>query len=327
VPLWTGIVLAAALGSRAEIAAAGASSPRPASCRPSSTLAVASSLWTRLRPPETEDFCRTLARGYARLKSEPKDALELARRAAELRPGDPAQRLLEGRALLRVGELGAAWKVLGPLFATATLDDAESLHDVARAALVTGELDAAERAYLRLVPRVLLLGSGEARRIAYLEAASLLLARGSRGSDEALGYLAEARAIPLSGDRDLVLALTALAHSRAGRFEQARAAARESDGPWDLENELSPLERARVAVAALPSTGAPEPAGTPETPALKRVMLVDGELHAAIAVLAEGRDAALMRAHLRAFLESRAGKGPWADHARRLLGERGARAP
>ena len=285
--------------------------------------ALASTLWTRLRPPETDAFCRTLARGYARLESEPKEALELARKAAELRPGDPAERLLEGRALARSGQVGAAWRVLGPLFAEATLDDAPSLHDVARVALVAGDLDAAERAYRRLVPRVGLLGSGEARRIAYVEAASLLLARGSRGIDEALGYLAEARAITLSGDRDLVLGLTALAHSRAGRVEQARAAARESDGPWDLENELSSAERARVAEAAL--SLAPVQSGPPETLALRRVVLLDGELHAAIAVLAEGRDLQLMRAHLRAFLASPAGRGPWAEHAQRLLGERGGR--
>ncbi|HEY3501037.1 MAG TPA: hypothetical protein VGK73_40365 [Polyangiaceae bacterium] len=314
--------LAAALSARVELAAAGASSPRPAACRPPAQV-LSSTLWTRLRPPETDAFCRMLARGYARLESEPKEALELARAAGRLRPGDPGERLLEGRALLRVGRTAEAWQVLAPLLGETALDDAPSLHDVARVALAAGDLDAAERAYRRLVPRVGLLGSGEARRIVYVEAASLLLARGARGIDEALGYLAEARAIPLSGDRDLVLSLTALAHSRAGRVEQARAAARETDGPWDLENELSGAERARVAEAAL--SVAPDPAGSPEPLALKRVVLLDGELHAAIAVLAEGRDAPLMRAHLRAFLASTAGKGPWAEHARRLLGERGGR--
>jgi hypothetical protein len=326
VTLLPALALLAALNARVEIAAAGASSPRPASCRPTSTHALPSTLWARLRPPETAALCRTLARGYARLESEPAQALELARDAARLASGEPAQALLEGRALLRLGQVEQSWKVLGPLFAATLLDDAPSLHDVARVALAAGDLDAAERAYRRLVPRVGLLESGEERRIAYLESASLLLARGSRGSDEALGYLAEARAIPLSGDRDLLFALTALAHSRAGRVEQARAAARETDGPWDLENELSAAERARVAQEAFPS-GEPDAAAEPEPLAVGRVALLDGELHAAIAVLAEGRDQALMKAHWRAFLQSKAGQGPWADHARRMLGERGARSP
>jgi hypothetical protein len=318
------LVLAAALSARVELAAAGASSPRPASCRPTSLQALPSTLWTRLRPPETESFCRTLARGYARLAAEPKEALALAREAGKFKVDDPAQRLLEGRALLRVGQVAEAWKLLSPVFAAGQLDDAASLHDVARVAVVMGDVEAAEKAYRRLVPRVGLLASGEARRIVFVEAASLLLARGSRGIDEALGYLAEARAITLSGDRDLVLSLTALAHSRAGRSEQARAAAREADGPWDLENELGAAERARVAEEALP-TAAPAPAAAPEPPVLNRVVLLDGELHAAIALLAEGRDAALMRAHWRAFLQSRGGKGPWAEHARKLLGEKGGR--
>jgi hypothetical protein len=283
-----------------------------------------STLWTRLRPPETEAFCRTLARGFARLAAEPKEALALAREAGRLAPEEPAQRLLEGRALLRLGQVADAWKLLGAVSATSTLDDAASLHDVARVAVVVGELEAAERAYRRLVPRVGLLASGEARRIVFVEAASLLLARGSRGIDEALGYLAEARAINLSGDRDLVLALTALAHSRAGRIEQARAAARETEGPWDLENELGPADLARLAEAALPTAAASAPA-QPVPLALGRVVLEDGELHAAIAMLAYGRDAALMRAHWRAFLESKGGRGPWAEHARKQLGERGGR--
>jgi hypothetical protein len=67
----------------------------------------------------------------------------------------------------------------------------------------------------------------------------------------------------------------------------------------------------------------------PEEPALaaalapRRVMLLDGELHAAIAVLAEGRDTALRRAHWSAFLASPAGKGAWAEHAKKALAGRG----
>jgi hypothetical protein len=221
-----------------------------------------------------------------------------------------------------LGYVADAWKRLEPFAAAGALDDAPSLHDVARAALAAGALDAAERTYRLLVPRAGLLGSSGARRIAYVEAASLLIARGERSLDEALGYLAEARAIPLSGDRDLVLGLTALALSRAGRTEQARAVARESAGPWDLEAELSPAERQRVADTSFGSEAPEEPVAAAAL-APRRVMLLEGELHAAVALLAEGRDAALRRAHWSAFLASPAGKGPWAAHAKKALAGRG----
>jgi hypothetical protein len=154
----------------------------------------------------------------------------------------------------------------------------------------------------------------------------LSLTRGPQGIDLALGYLADARAVPLSGERDLVLALSALALSRAGQKERARSLIRETDGPWDLESSLTPVERARVASTALESSGeAPE--GASEPPSQRRLLLLDGELHAAIALLAEGRDRALGRAHWKAFLLSPRGQGPWADHARKALAGLGDRRP
>ena len=312
----------AALSSRVEIPAAGAASPRPEICRPRPEEPAAGSLWSRARPEAVKRYCAALARGHARLASNPSEALALARSAQPLVPSETGARLLEGRALLRLGYVVDAWKRLEPFATAGTLDDAPSLHDVARAALAAGALDAAERTYRMLVPRAGLLGSLGARRVAYVEAASLLIARGERSLDEALGYLAEARATPLSGDRDLVLGLTALALSRAGRGEQARAVAGETDGPWDLEAELSPAERQRVAETSFGAETAEEPAPAAAL-APRRVMLLDGELHAAIAVLAEGRDAALRRAHWNAFLASPAGKGPWAEHAKKALAGRG----
>jgi hypothetical protein len=189
---------------------------------------------------------------------------------------------------------------------------------VARAALSAGALDEAERAYRWLVPRAELLGSRQSLRIALIEAASLTLSRGPGGVDEALGYLEAARALPLAGERDLMLGLTALALERGGQIQQARAVAREAEGPWDLEAQMTPAERARVSEAALAPTA--ELAASPAALRPSRVMLLDGELHAAIAVLAAGRDEALRRVHLRAFLASTAGKGPWADSVRRALG-------
>jgi tetratricopeptide (TPR) repeat protein len=304
----------------AELSAAAASSARPPACRVHGAE-LGSTLWTRARLPEVVRSCRSLSRAHARLGAHPAEALALAE-AAEAAPVNAARaRLLRGRALFRLGRVAEAWVVLAPFLepAAAPLDDAQALFDIARSALSAGVLDAAARAYRLLVPRSALLGSRQTERIVLIEAASLALARGPADIDEALGYLDTARAIPLAGERDLVLGLTALALERSGRTEQARAAAREADGPWDLEAEMTPAERARVAEAAF------APGDTTSSPARigpSRVMLLDGELHAAIAVLAAGRDEALRRAHWRAFLASAAGQGPWAEQARRALQKR-----
>jgi hypothetical protein len=320
-PLWTA-PLVFGLPPQAELVAAAASGARPPACR-AHAGGTDPTLWSRARPPEVVLSCRLLARAVVRLKSEPKAALELARSAATFEPNALAAKLVEGRALFRLGQVAEAWVTLAPFVdeKAAPLDDAPSLFDVARTALAAGALVDAERAYRLLVPRAALLGSRQAERTAVIEAASLALARGPDGVEEALGYLESARSIPLAGDHDLVLALTALALDRAGRSEQARAAAREAEGPWDLESELTQAERSRVAEAALIPQGELQP--SPAAVGPSRVMLVDGELHAAIAELAWGRDEALRRAHLRAFLASSAGRGPWAEHARRALAKNG----
>jgi tetratricopeptide (TPR) repeat protein len=319
-----GLVLLA-LTSGAELSAAAASSPRPAVCRPSG-VGPESTIWSRARPVSVARFCAALARGFVELGTRPDAALELARKAQALDATQPAARLLEGRALFRLGRSEEAWKLLKPYLEAGAppLDDAESLFDVSRAALSTGALEQAERGYRMVVARGRLLGSEDERRIATIEAASLTLARGPAGIDVALSYLAEARAVPLAGERDLVLALTALALHRAGKQERARALARESDGPWDLESLLSPTERTRVSSLSL-EIGTDDAEPSPGPLARSRIMLLDGELHAAIAVLAEGRDNGLARAHLRAFLSSPRGQGPFAEHARKALSALGGR--
>jgi hypothetical protein len=325
--LGAGIAVLLALVPGAELSAAASASPRPSLCR-SSGVGLESTLWSRARPLMVSRFCGALARGFAELDSRPEQALSLAEAARAEDPAHPVPRLLSGRALFRLGRAKEAWPLLEPFLApdAVTIDDARSLFDAARVALTVGALDAAERGYRLLVARASLLGSVAERRVATIEAASLSLARGPTGTDVALGYLAEARAVPLSGERDLVLALSALALSRSGQKERARALLREANGPWDLEDSLSPVERARVASTALESSGEmPEGAAVP--PSRTRVLLIDGELHAAIALLAEPRDAALARAHWKAFLLSPRGQGPWADHARRALAEVGGRRP
>lgn len=325
--LGSGLAVLLALAPGAELSAAAAASPRPALCRPSGA-GLESTVWSRARPLVVSRFCAALARGFAELDGRPQQALTFAEAARAEDPRHPAPRLLAGRALFRLGRAKEAWPLLELFLApeAATIDDARSLFDAARVALSVGALDAAERGYRLLVARSTLLGSVAEARIARIEAASLALARGASGVDVALGYLAEARAVPLSGERDLVLALSALALHRAGQKERARAVLRETDGPWDLEAELTPVERARVASTTL-ETPPDTTEGTPEPGTRGRILLLDGELHAAVALLSEGRDAALGRAHWKAFLLSPRGQGPWADHARKSLSELGGKRP
>jgi hypothetical protein len=303
-----------------EVPAAAAASPRPVLCRAETDRR--STLWARARPVEVERFCSALARPLARLERSPADALELAREASAMFPSEALGPVLEARALLRLGRFAEGWQRAEPFVSASApgLDDAASLHDVARAALLSGALVDAQRLYRLLMPRSVVLGSERIRRTATIEAAALALARGPADLEEALGYLGEARASPAAGDRDLVLGLLALTLDRAGRREQARAVAREASGPYELESSMSRAERARV--------GAPEPSPADGDSAISRgrPQLPDGELHAVIATLAEGRDPALRKAHLGAFLASAAGKGPWAEHARRALeGGKGTR--
>ena len=67
---------------------------------------------------------------------------------------------------LRPGDV--RWPLLEPFLLpdATTIDDARSLFDAARVALVVGALDAAERGYRLLVARSSLLGSVADRRIA-----------------------------------------------------------------------------------------------------------------------------------------------------------------
>jgi hypothetical protein len=318
---WAAALLLFGLVPGAELSAAAAASARPDACRARSGDA-SSTLWSRARVPVVARSCRALARGMARLEGQPAEARALAEAAASVPANAQAARLLNGRALFRLGRTEEAWATLEPFVApgAAPIDDAAALFDVARSALAAGMLEAAARGYALLIPRASLLASRREERVALIEAAGVALARGPGSLDEALGYLDAARAIPLAGEHDLLLGMTALALDRAGRSAQARAAAREADGPWDLESELTPAERARVAETAL--SQAAELTPSPAKLKRARLMLPDGELHAVIAVLAAGRDEALRRAHLRAFLASTAGQGPWAEHARRALGAR-----
>jgi tetratricopeptide (TPR) repeat protein len=303
------------LSTGALLGAAAASSPRPAACREHGEHVSQAKLWSDVRPAAVDRRCAMLSRGLTSLGVAPSEALAAAREVLEKTPGDESALLLEGRALLRLGQKEAAWQRLSRFAKEGALEDAPSLYDVARAAVEAFELDRAHAAYRALLPRALLLGSGDARRVAYMEAASVAMARGPQGLEEAKSYLEEAGRISLPGDRDLLLGLGALLLERSGHSERAQAVAREASGPWDLERQLSDKERARLDATE------PAPKSVAKAPVMRRVRLPDGELHAVIALLAVGRDRELMLAQQRAFLSGPGGNGPYAELVKRALGQ------
>lgn len=200
------------------------------------------------------------------------------------------------------------------------IDDPEALHDVAGAAVLSGDVARGHELYRWLVARAALLSDSRERARALVEAGAAALARGAEFVSEAELYLDEARRASTPGVDALALAFQALALDRAGQPEHARALAREIADPWALERLLSERERAAVtsqifgATEGAPVAPPPEPEGRPV------FFLPSGELHAAIGVVMAGRDPKLAELHFRAFLaDQRAGAGPWVEHAKKKL--------
>jgi hypothetical protein len=215
-----------------------------------------------------------------------------------------------------------------------SIDDPEALHDIAGAAVVSGDVARGHELYRLLVARASLLPDPRERTRALLEAGAAALARGPDYSSEAELYLDEARRSASPGFEAIAIAFSALALDRTGQAEHARALALEVSDPWSLERLLDESERAALNRQVLPGGAAPETAlvaaepKAAETTKPLAFFLPSGELHAAIAVLVAARDPKLAEIHLRAFLaDPRAEKGPWAEHARQKLANRASARP
>ncbi|MEO6603003.1 MAG: hypothetical protein ABIQ16_24170 [Polyangiaceae bacterium] len=200
-----------------DLATTAQGSPRPRECRGAGL--VGDGLWSRLRVADAQHYCELLARGYARLHSSPKDAWLAAQAAEALAGPRPAVRVLNGRALLRLEQAGAAFE----LFQLAEAEDPQAfadpraLHDYGRAASFAGKAEPALRAYRLLASRVALLDDPRERTLCLIEAGAHVLAAGA-SADEALGYLAQARQQPL-GLAAWIAGLRAIAIQRSGRAE------------------------------------------------------------------------------------------------------------
>jgi hypothetical protein len=300
-----GVLLAAELlagaGGR-DLTAAALGSARPIECRPSGR--DGGDFWHRARSPDLARYCNLLGRGYSRLGSDPRGALEAARAAELVRPGRAATSVLLGRAKLEVGDPAGAWGE----FEQATirdpraLTDAAALRDLGLAALATGHRDEARRAYRMLVPRASLLPSAAERQRVYLEAAMLAMSDGGQGLGEAVNLLTGARreqAPP--GFSRLVTAALALALDRQGQIERARTLAAELEGPEALERWVRSGGGAAARIR-------------PAHPDLQ-VVLPPGELPALLAIAAERTEPGRALEEWRACVVG-APSGPWVGHAR-----------
>ena len=219
------LALAVVLEIRAatlDLTTAAQGSPRPRECRGAGVRGASDTddgLWSRLRDSDAQRYCELLARGYARLRTAPKDAW-LAAQAAEALVGPrPAVRVLTGRALLRLEQSGTAFEQfqLAEAEDPATFADPQALHDYARAASFAAKAEPALRAYRLLVSRLGLLDDPRERSLCLIEAAANVLASGA-SPDEALGYLAQARQRAF-GLSSWIAGLRALAIQRSGRAE------------------------------------------------------------------------------------------------------------
>lgn len=209
----------------AALATAALASPRPRACR--AVAGGEDGLWSRLRAADAQRYCELLARGYARLQETPDEALSAADAAENLAGPEPAVRVLRGRALMRLGQSGRAFEqfVQAEAQNTQSFVDPKALHDYARAASLSGKLPQALRLYRLLVSRIALLDDVREAAFVQVEAAAHVLAAnlGPVGTDEALGYLAQARrealglSVWLDGLRSLALAQSGRAEPNASR--------------------------------------------------------------------------------------------------------------
>jgi hypothetical protein len=282
--------------SAAQLATAALASPRPRECRGSA--GEADGLWARARAGDAQRYCELLARGYARLTETPAQALSAAE-AAEALAGPIAQVLvLNGRAKLRLGQASAALAQFAKAEArdSQAFLDPKALHDYARAASSSGKPLDAVRLYRMLVSRSALLDDAREQSVLAIEAAAHVLAYAPGGSDEALGYLAQARRASL-GLAPWITALRVLAAERNGRVERA------------------PGGSALPSVAALTQ---PVSAAIDQTP-----LLPPGELEALRAVLTEPSDLAASRQHWNLFLARASAENVWLAQARKKRAEPG----
>lgn len=300
--------------STTSLAAAAAASGRPKECMSASrrSLSQGPSVWQRARVPTLQKYCDMLSRARAQLSSNPELSKTAALEADKALPGKAAPKVAIARAALALGDLETAAKqfLAAKALDARSVEDPATMLDLARVLRKTGKRADALTVYRALVPRVDLLSSTERRVSVLLEAAHASMAaitndqeeKAPAGKDkiadslkaspldEAIAYLREAKQRPptlLANDVALTLVL---ALDRAGEREAAEAA-------------LADAHRtgARVRQSTLDYLSSNE------------------EKLALEALVQEGSDRAAAMKSWEAYLQTAAGKGPFAATARARL--------
>ena len=300
-------------GQGSSLAAAAAASGRPRECMSSSRRALSRgpSVWEMARVPNLQRYCDLIAKAQAELPTAPEAAKQSAAEADRALPGRAGPAVVMARAALALGALDDAARHFerARTLEPRSVEDPTTLHDLARVLRRTGKLDESLSVYRALVPRVDLLANAESKVLVLLEAAHVAMAAPVHDAsaqslrsrlDEAIAYLREARQRPPTQlAKDVLLSLV-LALDRSGDRAQADAA-------------LGDAQRA----GAKPRVGpAPYLASPDEGLALD-------------ALAAEGSDRAGAIKGWESYLQSPAGKGPWAAAARARLDvlKKGGSAP
>ena len=269
---------------------------RPAECGVLEGFKTAN-VWERAKEPQLRTYCNLLASGTAKLvgnASLAKDVPSIASEADKMLPGRAAPKVLEGRALLRLGKAADAVKALDEAKKRddRALDDPVALLAWARANARTAHLDEAAKAYRAALPRTSALSTSE-RSAASFEAGMIVMGQGTKTVDDAVAMLRQARRDAQDALQTASVVALALALDRSGKKDEAKAVLAER-----VRSDVKPvLVDARV-VEALADAGVP----------------FEGE--ALVATALEATDPAAARDAWRRYLEGAGGKGPWADHAR-----------
>jgi len=269
---------------------------RPAECGVLESFKTANG-WERAKEPNLRQYCALLASGTAKLVGAAalaKDVPAIAADADRLLPGRAAPKVLEGRALLRLGKAGEAVSALEEAKKRdeRALDDPVALLAWARANARTGKLDEAAQAYRAALPRTSGLGGTE-RSAASFEAGMIVMGQGPKAIDDAVAMLRQARRDAQDSLQTASVVALALALDRAGQRDEARAVLAERVRP-DVKALLA---EPRVE-AALADAG------------------MSREVDALVATALEPTEAGQAREAWKRYVDGAGGKGPWADHAR-----------
>ncbi|WP_437762732.1 hypothetical protein WMF27_44725 [Sorangium sp. So ce281] len=349
--------LAARAGQAGDLVAAAAAAGRPPECAARSGRAIARgpTVWERARAPELPRYCDLLARGHAQLGGDAGAARESARLADQLLPGHAAPQVLIARAALALGSPEDAARAFERARSVdpRSVEDPQTMHDLARSLARTGKRGEAIAIYRALVPRIDLLGTADRRALVLLEAAHLSMATAGAASvagasarpptsahrdahrdahreaaargdlDEAIAYLREARLRAQTQlARDVTLSL-ALALDRSGDKAQADAALEGDAGALEPARPRGEGARGRAedrsAGAAARERTADDLASAAARLRTVEYLAVPEDRLALEALALERAMTGAAIARWEAYLSGAGGQGPWAPAARARL--------